>query len=74
MGAFEVRTKYILIMLWLQAYGGQGVRYSGLNRYGPYRLMCLNAYPIGTNTFRRCGLVVMGVVFLEEVCHCGNSL
>lgn len=36
--------------------------------------MCLNAYPIGTNTFRRCGLVVMGVVFLEEVCHCGNSL
>ena len=31
--------------------------YGGLNRYGPHRLMCLNAWPIGSGTNRRCGLV-----------------
>jgi hypothetical protein len=29
----------------------------GLNRNGPYCLMCLNAWPTGNDTFRRCGLV-----------------
>jgi hypothetical protein len=28
----------------------------GLNRYGPDRLMCLNAWPIVSGTVRRCGL------------------
>ena len=29
----------------------------GLNRYGPHRLMCANAWPIGSGSIRRCGLV-----------------
>ena len=29
----------------------------GLNRYDPHRLMCLNAWPVGSDTIRRCGLV-----------------
>ena len=28
-----------------------------LNTYGPHRLTCLNARPIGSGTIRRCGLV-----------------
>ena len=35
MGTFEVGLKAFCIMLWLQAYEGQGVEYGGLNRYGP---------------------------------------
>ena len=30
-------------------------------KYGPHRLMCLNAWPIGSGTIRRCGLVGVGV-------------
>ena len=39
-----------------------------LSTNGPHRLMCLNAWPMrrGT-TMRRCGLVEVGVVLLEEV-------
>lgn len=40
-----------------------------LNRYGPERLICLNAWPIGSGAIRRCDLVGAGVAFLEEVCH-----
>jgi hypothetical protein len=29
----------------------------GLNKNVPHRLMCLNAWPIGSGTIRRCGLV-----------------
>jgi hypothetical protein len=35
--------------------------------------MCLNAWPPGSGSIRRCGLVGVGVV-LEEVCHCGGGL
>ena len=45
----------------------------GLNRYGPYRLMCLGAWPMGSGSIRRCGLGV-GVALLEELCHCGGGL
>jgi hypothetical protein len=31
--------------------------YGGLNRNGPHRLMCLNTWPMGSDTIRRCGLV-----------------
>ena len=31
---------------------------AGLNRSGPRRLMCLNAWPIGSGTIRRCGLEI----------------
>ena len=27
----------------------------------------------GNGTIRRCGLVGVGVVLLEEVCHCGGG-
>ena len=36
--------------------------------------MCLNVWLIGSVTIRRCGLVGLGVVLLEEVCHCGGRL
>jgi hypothetical protein len=44
-----------------------------LNRYGHHRLMCVNAWPLGSDTIRRCGLGV-GVALLEEVCHCEGTL
>jgi hypothetical protein len=31
--------------------------------------MCLNAWPIGSGTIRRCGLIGVGMVLLEEVYH-----
>jgi hypothetical protein len=37
----------------------------------PYRLICLNAWPIGSGTIGKYGLVGVGVVLLEEVDHCG---
>ena len=37
----------------------------GLNRHGSHSLMCLNAWPKGSGSIRRC------VVLLEEVCQCG---
>ena len=38
--------------------------------------MCsdLNMLGPGHGTIRRCGLVEVGVAFLEEVCHCGSRL
>ena len=40
----------------------------GLNGNGPHRFMCVNAWPIGSGTIMRCGLI-------EEVCHCiGRTL
>jgi hypothetical protein len=34
------------------------------------RLMCLKAWPIGSDTIKRYGLVGIGVPLLEEGCHC----
>jgi hypothetical protein len=36
--------------------------------------MCLNTWPTGSGTIRRYGLVGVGVVLLEDVCHCGDGL
>jgi hypothetical protein len=44
----------------------------GLNKYGPHRLMCLNAWLIWSGTIRTCDLVGVGVALLEKVCHCGS--
>ena len=41
--------------------------YSGLNRYGSHRLICLNAWPQGV-------ALLVGVALLEEVCHYGGRL
>ena len=46
----------------------------GLNRFGLHRLMCLNAWPTGSDTIMRCGLVGIGVALAEEVCQCGGGL
>ena len=46
----------------------------GLNRYGPHRLVCLIAWPIGSGTIRRCGLIRVGVALFKEVYHCGGGL
>jgi hypothetical protein len=35
-----------------------------LNRYNPHRLMCLNAWPIGSGNVSRCGLVSVDVTSL----------
>ena len=62
------------IVIWLQACGGQGVECGGLNRYGPHRLMCLNAWSIEHGSIRRCGLFFeVGVALMEELCHCGEG-
>jgi len=68
MRTFEVVLNAFCIMLWLQAYGNQGVECGGLNRFGPQKLACLNAWHIGS------GLVGIGVALLEEVCHCWGGL
>ena len=34
-----------------------GNEYGGLNKFVPHRFMCLNAWPTGSGTIRRCGLV-----------------
>lgn len=47
---------------------------SGLNRFGFYGLMCLNASAIGSDTTGRCVLVRIGVAFVGEVFHCGSRL
>lgn len=46
----------------------------GLNRYGPYRLGCWNAWSIGRGTIGMCGLIEVGVVLLEKVCYCKGEL
>jgi hypothetical protein len=61
-------------MIRLYAFGGQGVKCGGLNRYGPHRLLYLDAWPIGSGTIRRCGLVGVGVTLFDEVCHCGWTM
>jgi hypothetical protein len=45
--------------------GARGVECGGLNRFGPHRLMCLNAWPTGSSTIRRCGLVGISVLPLD---------
>jgi hypothetical protein len=45
-----------------------------LNRYAPHRHICLNAWLIKSCTIRRYGLVVVGMVLLQEVCHCVGKL
>jgi hypothetical protein len=57
-----------------QTYGGQEVQCSGLNRFGPHVDSCLNAWPTGSDTIRRCELIGIGIDLLEEVCHCQNGL
>ena len=46
----------------------------GLNRNDPIELMCMNAWPMRSDTVRRCGLVGVGVVLLEEVYYCEWAL
>lgn len=45
--------------------------YNGLNRLGLLRLMCLNVWTMESHTIRRCVLVKIGVVLLEEALLCG---
>ena len=52
-------TKLVMLVWWL-------------NRNGPHRLKCLNAWPIGNDTPRRYGLSGVGVALLEEVGHCSE--
>lgn len=35
----------------------------------PHRLMCLNVRPMGSGTTKKCGLVGVDVVLLEEMHH-----
>lgn len=47
-------------MIWLKAYGGQGVESSGLNKNAPHSLRYLNAWVLESGTMRG-GLVVWHV-------------
>ena len=42
----------------------------GLNKNGPHRLLRLHAWPIGSDTIRKYGLVIVDLALLEEVSHC----
>jgi hypothetical protein len=46
----------------------------GFNGYSPHRLMCLDAWPMGSGSIKRCGLVGVGVALLGELCHYGGGL
>jgi hypothetical protein len=48
------------LMFLNKSMGGQGVEHDGLYILGP-----------GNGTIWRCGLVGIGVTWLEWVCHCG---
>jgi hypothetical protein len=65
MGTFDVEPNAFCIMFWLQAYEGQGVECGGLNRFDLHRLMCLNAWPMGSGTIRRYGPGGVGVALVE---------
>lgn len=41
--------------------------------FTPYRLMCANAWSMGSSTIRRCGLVGAGVALVGEVVTVGVS-
>ena len=43
-------------------------------RFGPHRLMCLNAWSTGSDTISRYGMFGVGVALLERVYHCGVGL
>lgn len=47
--------------------------YGGLNTNSPHRVTCMNAWPTENGTFKRCGLVWIGMALLEQVYHCGAS-
>jgi hypothetical protein len=53
----------VFVMYFITQIGGSG----GLNRNGHHN-------PRGNSTIRRCALVGVGVVLLEEVCHLGVPL
>ena len=40
-----------------EAYGSQRVECSGLNRVGSHKIMCLNAWPTGSDTVRGMSLL-----------------
>ena len=46
----------------------------GLNKFGPHRLMCLNAWPTGSGTIRRRDLVGVDVALVEYMCDSGHGL
>lgn len=35
-------------------------------------VVCRKMAPKGKDAIKKCGLVGVGMVFLEEVCHCGD--
>ena len=48
--------------------------WGGLNRYGPHRLMCVNAWPVGSGTIRRCGIAGVSVALLRTSVTVGVGL
>jgi hypothetical protein len=54
--------------------------YGGLNRYGPHRPMCLDAWLMRNGTIRRCGLVggsvtvEVGFLLCSNFNKCGRQL
>jgi len=55
---------HFCIVMWLQAHGDWGVECGGLSRNVPHRLMCLNAWPIGSDTIGRFDLAGVDVALL----------
>jgi len=53
---------------------GPGSLMCSLSRNSPPRVLCLNAWPIGSDITRRCVLTGVGMALLEEVCHYEGGL
>ena len=62
---------------WIRFFGWTMVNWgwcNDLNKNGPYRLMCLNAWPIGSGpSIRRCSLHGLGVALIKEACQCASG-
>jgi hypothetical protein len=71
-GLLKLDWMHFCIVVWLQAYGDQGVDCGGLNRNVFHGLMCLSAWPIGCDTIG--SLVGIGMTLLVEVCHYRGGL
>ena len=54
---FEDVLNEFCIVLLLQAYRDEGMKCTDLNRKGLHRLMCLNTWPIGSDSISKCGLI-----------------
>ena len=75
--SFSAKRREILIPMNTLVHGKKITQCGWLNLFGPHIFLCLNAWPMGSNTIRRCGLVGLGGVLLEKwglLCSAQNEI